>query len=533
MLYYIFRNSTIEPLFRNLDVRYSGYDDISSVDQEADCYIWFYQVPFRFDPISVEKEVSSYIDKLRWIYEKIPDHRNLLVFSLVDLYPFKWIESEWDVQVSIEKYNEALRALALEKRNVKYIELSDFTRHYPFEQLLDWRFYFISQMGINPKLAPVFSEWFGNKLRGINLQRKKCLILDLDNTLWGGVLGEDGINGIQIGGDYPGKAFLYFQEGLLELAKRGVILTVCSKNNEQDVLDVWNKNPFILLRQKHFSAWRINWQNKADNIREVAEELNIGLDSCVFVDDNPTERELVRQMLPMVEVPDFPKQPYLLPDFLISLSNRYFQIYSITEEDRLKTEQYKANTSRMQERKRFVDLEQYLRNLEIEMRIELMGPFNLSRISQMTQKTNQFNLTTRRYSESDLTRFASEGWSIYCLSVKDRFGDNGITGAILLRPIKGGYEIDSFLLSCRILGKKIEEAFLFAVLNRLKGKGNRVVKASYVPTTKNIQVSGFYDQAHFVLDSQDEKGNKFYHLEMGAELEIPSYYKIMYQDYGR
>ena len=160
------------------------------------------------------------------------------------------------------------------------------------------------------------------------------------------------------------------------------------------MLDLWEKNPFVLLRKEHFSAWRINWRNKADNIRELSEELNIGLDSLVFVDDNPTERELVRQMLPMVEVPEFPKQSYMLPDFLISLSDRYFRVYSVTEEDRRKTEQYKANASRTQERKKFVDFDQYLQSLEIEMRIEPMNSFNVSRIAQMTQKTNQFNLTT-------------------------------------------------------------------------------------------------------------------------------------------
>ncbi|UVQ79841.1 HAD-IIIC family phosphatase [Parabacteroides distasonis] len=344
----------------------------------------------------------------------------------------------------------------------------------------------------------------------------------------GGVLGEDGIDGIKIGGDYPGKAFLYFQEGLLELAKRGVILTICSKNNERDVLDLWEKNPFVLLRKEHFSAWRINWRNKADNIRELSEELNIGLDSLVFVDDNPTERELVRQMLPMVEVPEFPKQSYMLPDFLISLSDRYFRVYSVTEEDRRKTEQYKANASRTQERKKFVDFDQYLQSLEIEMRIEPMNSFNVSRIAQMTQKTNQFNLTTRRCSESDLMGFSSEGWLIYCLSVKDRFGDNGITGAVLLRPIDGGYEIDSFLLSCRILGKGIEEAFLSGILNILRNRGVKLVKASYIPTAKNMQVSGFYERTDFVLDSQDKDGSKFYHLNMGAEIKIPSYYKITY-----
>lgn len=162
------------------------------------------------------------------------------------------------------------------------------------------------------------------------------------------------------------------------------------------------------------------------------------------------------------------------------------------------------------------------------MRIEPISSFNVSRIAQMTHKTNQFNLTTRRYSESDLMGFSSEGWLIYCLSVKDRFGDNGITGAVLLRPIDGGYEIDSFLLSCRILGKGIEEVFLSGILNILRNRGVKLVKASYIPTAKNMQVSGFYERTDFVLDSQDKDGSKFYHLNMGAEIKIPSYYKITY-----
>ena len=282
MRYYIFRNNTLEPLFGNLDARYSGYGDISSLEEGADRYIWFYQVPFGFDRCRVAEEVLSYIDKLRWVIEKIPAHKSVLVFSLVDLCPFQWVGSEWEVQESIETYNKYLRSLASERSNVRYVDLPDFTRRYSSSQLFDWRFYFISQMGINPKLASDFSCWFEDRLREISLCRKKCLVLDLDNTLWGGVLGEDGIDGIKIGGDYPGKAFLYFQEGLLELAKRGVILTICSKNNERDVLDLWEKNPFVLLRKEHFSAWRINWRNKADNIRELSEELNIGLDSLVL-----------------------------------------------------------------------------------------------------------------------------------------------------------------------------------------------------------------------------------------------------------
>ena len=351
--------------------------------------------------------------------------------------------------------------------------------------------------------------------------------MDLDNTLWGGVLGEDGIDGIKIGGDYPGKAFLYFQEGLLELAKRGVILTICSKNNERDVLDLWEKNPFVLLRKEHFSAWRINWRNKADNIRELSEELNIGLDSLVFVDDNPTERELVRQMLPMVEVPEFPKQSYMLPDFLISLSDRYFRVYSVTEEIGGRP----SSTRRM----RVVHRSE--RNLWFRSVSTESGDRDENRTDELIQcfpycpddsEDEPVQPDDPKVLGVGSHGISSEGWLIYCLSVKDRFGDNGITGAVLLRPIDGGYEIDSFLLSCRILGKGIEEAFLSGILNILRNRSVKLVKASYIPTAKNMQVSGFYERTDFVLDSQDKDGSKFYHLNMGAEIKIPSYYKITY-----
>jgi FkbH-like protein len=180
---------------------------------------------------------------------------------------------------------------------------------------LDWKYYYISQSLITPKLNASFNEWFERKLAAIQGKRKKCLVLDLDNTLWGGILGEDGIEGIKISDTYPGLAFRDFQESILEAANNGVILAVCSKNNEEDVLDVWEKHPYLILRQKHISAYRINWQDKATNIQELADELNIGLDSMVFIDDNPAERTRVQQTIPEVVVPDFPEHPHQMSAF--------------------------------------------------------------------------------------------------------------------------------------------------------------------------------------------------------------------------
>lgn len=529
MQYFIFRNNTVEPYFGTENILYSGYDDISVIPEEVSSYIWFYQVPYKYNLATLAAEIEGYIGKLRLVCQQIPSHKLFIVFTLENLYPICYTDSDACVMEAIQKFNTECRQLTTKYGNVKMIDFSEFTVRYPLDQLVDWKFYFISQMGLNPRLSGTFQDWFSKKLDSIQLKRKKCLVLDLDNTLWGGILGEDGIEGIKIGGDYPGKAFLSFQQGLAELSKTGVILTVCSKNNEKDVLEAWEKNPFIILKQEYISAYRINWHNKADNIKELAEELNIGLDSFVFIDDNPTERELVKQLLPMVEVPDFPSQPYRLPAFFQTLVNTYFRVYAITDEDKNKTLQYKTNADRAREQQKFTDFSDYLKSLKISITIDRANEFNLSRIAQMTQKTNQFNLTTQRYTDSDLQGFLQSGWKIYCISVSDRFGDSGITGAILLKPNAGNYEIDSFLLSCRILSKGIEIAFIRTIINILYKEKIKQLKATYIPTKKNIQVADFYDKIGFRKIQEGEDGGKAYALDLDKETEIEDYYTITIQ----
>ena len=244
----------------------------------------------------------------------------------------------------------------------------------------------------------------------------------------------------------------------------------------------------------------------------------------VFIDDNPSERELVRQVLPMVAVPEFPVQPYELPVFCKELVEQYFRVYSITVEDKNKNEQYRANALRTRSQRTFTDMESFLQSLNIHIRIETANEFNVPRIAQMTQKTNQFNLTTRRYSESDILSRLADGWEMYCMSVSDRFGDNGITGCILLN----GYEIDSFLLSCRILGKGIESAFLKTVLTGLRDRGIQSVTAEFIPTAKNAQVAEFYDNCGFTVIEKKEDGTKAYSLDLTtADLNVKPYYSVI------
>lgn len=520
---FVFRNNTIERFFGK-DYSFSGYDDISNIPQDVDGYVWWYQVPIKFDQSLLADEIRGYAQKLQLVLSQIDSKKSFIALTMDILFSVPFTDNDFRLQAAVAEYNNALYAAEEAYNNVKVLDITEFTRQYAASDLFDWKFYFISQMGMNPKLNKAFKAWWEQKINSINLKRKKCLVLDLDNTLWGGILGEDGIEGIQIGGDYPGKAFLYWQEALLELSKSGVILTVCSKNNEQDVLTAWEDNPFMILKKEHFAAYRINWTDKATNIKDLATELNLGLDSFVFVDDNPTERELIKQLLPMVAVPDFPSQPYELMVFFKQLVNDYFKVYSITDEDKKKTEQYKQNAARAQAQASFADFDSFLESLNLQIVVEPANEFNIPRIAQMTQKTNQFNLTTRRYADSDLRGFIEAGWKIWCISVADKFGDNGITGAII---VTNEGEIDSLLLSCRILGKGIEIAFVKTILSLLVNEGIEKVTAKYLPTAKNAQVKDFYEKVGFTCTLVNADGSKLYTLSLKeADTVNKEYYHI-------
>lgn len=510
MRYFVFRNNTVEFFFDTKECSFSGYDDISIVPAEAEKYIWFYQPPYGVTGKHSVEMVESFIQKFNLVCSRIQEGKEIIVFTLCDIAGTRITSGNFSLKEAIDGFNAHVINMAKENKNIKVIDFAEFTLRYKKTELIDWKYYFTSQLAFSAKLAPEFKKWFWQKENQIALQRKKCIVLDLDNTIWGGVLGEDGLAGIKIGGDYPGKAFLYFQKVLAELSKSGVILAVCSKNNEDDVKECWQKNPYNIINEDYISSCRINWNNKADNIKEIASELNIGLDSFVFIDDNPSERELARQALPMVEIPDFPEQPYNLPLFVDELIEKYFKVYALTEEDTKKTEEYKANSRRASEQAQFTDMDSFIRSLKIKMVIQPADRMNIGRIAQMTQKTNQFNLTTRRYTESDLNAMLASGALIWCLSVSDRFGDSGITGAVI---VKGG-EIDELLLSCRILGKGIEKEFVTQILGKLKESGITELKASYIPTTKNIQVKDFYESIGFTLISESSDGIKRYFFNL-------------------
>ena len=526
MKYFIFRNYTIEPFFQTIEASFSGYEDMAFIDETADAYIWFYLSPIRANNADVAREIDHYSAMLDMVRHRLDPAKPFFVFSIKPIFNVCYRTSDHTLEDATDRYNRQIRQMAETRQNVKLIPISHFFDNFSAKELIDWKYYSLAQMPLNPKLANAFSQWFLRQVDIAGMRRKKCIVADLDNTLWGGILGEDGIDGIKMDGDYPGSAYRFFQQYLLELAQNGILLAICSKNNEADVGEVWEQHPALLVKKEHISAYKINWNDKASNIKEIAEKLNIGLESIVFIDDNPAEREWVRHTLPEVSVPDFPSQPYLYPEFAKTLTDNYFSTYRLTDEDLSKTQQYKQNAERQNFQSCFEDYDSYLRNLEIKLTIEPMDNFNIVRMAQMTQKTNQFNLTTHRYTETDLLSLAQKGAWIVGLRAKDRFGEYGMTGLAIMEINGNKAIIDTLLLSCRILGKKIEEDFLHHLLLKLKDKGISNVEATYCKTTKNAQTADFYDSMGFLATNHTEETTT-YHLPLEEyKTETSTRYKI-------
>lgn len=371
------------------------------------------------------------------------------------------------------------------------------------------KYFFMADMRLSPEAFPSLAETLVSFLVPLTGKTKKCLVLDLDNTLWGGVIGEDGLAGIKLSPTGTGQEFFYFQKVILALKKRGVILAINSKNNKADAMEVFQKHPHMLLKETDFSAIKINWENKADNIREIAQELNIGLDSLVFVDDDPTNRELIREILPQVDVLDLPDDPSGYFQSLISYTG--FNSFGFTEEDKKRSLLYHEESQRKELARSYTDIVSFLESLGLEATIVPASKQNASRIAQLTQKTNQFNLTTRRYTEEEIEHFIRSNDKIWVLDVKDRFGHYGLTGVCIVRDKADCWEIDTMLLSCRVLGKKIEEQFFGFVLNQLKAHQSRRVIAKYIPTLKNEQVKDFYSKFNFCLIESSIDGDVWQH----------------------
>lgn len=368
---------------------------------------------------------------------------------------------------------------------------------------------------------------FGRLVRALRGKTKKCLVLDCDNTLWGGVIGEDGLGGIKLGTTFPGSCYKAFQEEILNLRERGVILALCSKNNELDVLDVLNNHPEMLIKEKHIATWQINWDDKATNLRRLANELNIGLDSFVFVDDSEFEINLIREQLPEVATIHLKGNTSDYRSLLSSFG--YFDSLTFTKEDRRKNEMYGEARIRSKLESQSNSIEEYLENLGLEATLGVPTISDIPRCSQLTQKTNQFNLTTCRYSEGQIAELISDKDSdVFYLRVNDKVADLGLVGVAVVRYQEFEAQIEAFMMSCRAIGRGAETALLAYVANQSKTKhGSNSLIAKYLYTPKNESlVSNFYGVNGFDKVSQQGKDTDWILDLRSGSIAYPTWIKI-------
>jgi FkbH-like protein len=361
--------------------------------------------------------------------------------------------------------------------------------------------------------TPLYADYICRQLGAARGRARKCLVLDLDNTLWGGVIGDDGLDGIILGQNTAvGEAHVALQRFLLDLRRRGVILAVCSKNENATARTPFREHPEMVLKEDHIAVFTANWSDKANNLREIAATLNIGTDSLVFLDDNPVERGQVREVLPEVAVPELTNDP---ADYIGLLANAgYFEAIGLSEEDLSRADFYQANGERVSLQK-VGNLEEYLHSLQMVATVSRFNALGRARIAQLINKSNQFNLTTRRYSESELEAFEDDP-DKFCLQVRlaDRFGDNGMISVVIFDRDSPEWNCDTWLMSCRVLGRRVEEMVLSIVVDAARGAGAKILKGTYIPTKKNGMVADQFARLGFTKASHLPDGTTTWTLPL-------------------
>ena len=405
----------------------------------------------------------------------------------------------------IQKVNHRLRKMAAEIPGVYILDYDALVSRHGRNNWHDERKWLTMRMPIGAdKLLEVAQEWL-RFLHPLTGRIGKVLVADLDNTLWGGVIGEDGMNGIKLGREYPGAAHNALQRTLLDLNNRGVLLAIASKNNEADAMEVLNTHPEMLLRANHFASFQINWNSKAESLRRIAEELNVGLDSLVFVDDNPVERQNIRVSLPEVTVIELPEDSMGYAKAVQRCP--LFERVSASAEDGKRAQYYAEQRQRQDLQKSITSVEDFYYSLDQKVEIARVSKDTLARTAQLIKKTNQFNLTTRRHTESQVAQLASDPDSdVYITRVADKFGDNGIVGVCIVRWAGEICEIDTMLLSCRVIGRTVETAILHFLAEESRARGIGEIVGWFLPTEKNKPAEGFYADHQFTVKEKTDNG---------------------------
>lgn len=425
---------------------------------------------------------------------------------------------------TIREVNRRITDAAASLADVHLLDVDQLIAQFGRLNWYDDRMWATSRLPIRGEhLVQVARHWV-RYLQPLSNQIAKVLVCDLDNTLWGGVIGEDGFEGIKLGDTYAGFAYQQLQEAILDLYHRGVVLAICSKNNHDEALDVLTNHPDMLLRPQHFASMQINWNDKAENLKRIAKEINVGLDSLVFIDDNPVERAWVRQALPEVTVLDLPKQP---DGFASALRHcPRFERLSLSQEDRRRGAMYAEQRQRSELQEAAGSLEDYYRSLHMRIRIEEPSAATVPRVAQLTQRTNQLNMTTRRYTEAEIDRFLRDpSFVVAQVSVVDRFGDNGIVGVIIARAAGDDWWIDTLLLSCRVIGRTVESAMLAWLAQRARDAAAKRLVGEFLPTAKNAPAAKIYADNGFSLGESTTQ-RQIWQLDLQrTNLQIPEWFQ--------
>jgi FkbH-like protein len=492
----------------------------------------YFQQDFETNENERKSWVSSTVSNLASLIAKIEENSKAIVlihnFEVPTYSPLGIIDNKqsYGFRRSIEDLNGRLvEALRGDPRGF-VVDYELFISRVGKENGIDYKLYYLGDMRINPKIIPTLGDQYIPYIRSILSMTKKCLVLDLDGVLWGGVIGEDGLEGIRLGPTPEGQPFLDLQKLVLSLYNRGVILAINSANNLDDVLEVFRKHPYMILKEDYFAAMLINWSDKVSNMKAIAEQVEIGMDSLVFVDDNQVNREVINQALPEVLALDLPEDPSLYPKTLMEL--RAFDSLQLTSEDKARGKMYAEQRKRQEFQKVASDIGEYLKALQTVVTIEKANNFNIPRISQLTQKTNQFNVTTRRYMEDDIRRMASsKNFLVLSLKVQDKFGDSGLTGVAIVEKGREKWRIDCFLLSCRVLGRKVEDTLLNYIMEEATHEGARLLAGEFIPTKKNVPAKDFFAKHGFKQITVDVNGTESWEFDLGQMHEFPKFVKVV------
>jgi FkbH-like protein len=407
----------------------------------------------------------------------------------------------------IEKLNQEIDKI-IKNNNIYLFDSNHLTAKFGLDKYHENDKFYFAKIPFSIDFAEYYFLRFINLLEISFGKIKKVLITDLDNTLWGGILGDDGPLGVEVGTDSShGKAFLAYQKFLLNLKSRGVLLAICSKNSLDNVKEVFTKNQNMILKISDFVSIKANWLNKAKNIQDISQELNLNLDSMIFIDDSPVERQLVRNYLPSISVPEIPKDPSFVTKYIAD--NYFFDLVSLSDEDLKRSQSYISNRKRKILRENIDNVDDYLKSLKMKASINKFQKDNIQRIVQLFHRSNQFNTTTIRYSNADIEKFIKDDKLTFAISFKDRYSNYGITSLLVCNRIKNVLEIENWCMSCRVLNRTFEEFIMNYLINFSKKNKIDLIKANFVRTDKNLLVSELYKNLGFNLSKKNFSIKKY------------------------